>query len=55
MHSKFIVSDGVVAAVLVINALADAHLGDAILGLRSGGGQFCIQNIIRTKEIHTKE
>jgi hypothetical protein len=36
MHSKFIVSDGVVAAVLAINALANTHLGDAIFGLHNG-------------------
>jgi hypothetical protein len=59
MHSKFIVSDGVAAAVLATNVLADTHPGGVTLALHIGpcisGGQFCIQNIIHTKEIRTKE
>ena len=34
MHSKFIILDGVVAAVLAINVLANTHPGDAAFGLR---------------------
>jgi hypothetical protein len=50
MHSKFIVSDGVVAAVLVIIALANTRLSDG----HTRPGQFCIQNIFVPKKIIPK-
>jgi hypothetical protein len=36
MHSKFIVSDGVAAAVLATNVLADTHPGGVTLALHIG-------------------
>jgi hypothetical protein len=54
MHSKSIVSDGVVAAVLVINALANTHLGDPVLGLHSGKGNFAYKILFVPKKFIQK-